>query len=267
MITPILEKLLLRGDANYVPVTHALGMFGRIPTTQGKIAIIESILWHQFLNPIKTIAQGITWNEFFKYNEYQLKIDGEKTVSYYHFRNRLKWTTTDYNHTIIMTDVINPNLLATLDFQPEAPVKLDTFLVCGRHAKITISRNCMINTLVPNMGQLNQRATEQKPPNGVDTVTVLRQLAMSSPGGNTQYYNPPTNDYSGVIESTVRNIYPYTQDIIPKTLTSFESELTPVTTDSTTSLFPLLPYLTHPLVTFGVVYINESIAHELQSTT
>lgn len=269
MITPILEKLILRGDANYTVVSHAYGMFGRIPCPDGKIIIIEKIIWYPFLNPIKWIVGGLTWNQFFQYCEYQLKIDGKKTITKYQFRNALNVTLSPGVTPINWDAAININDFQNVLLQPGEPIIIDTFLVCTDHIKLTISRNDCINDFAGSTyGILNERATEQPSPNGMGGVGTLLELVQKNIDATRQYLNPPSTEYDDTLTVNPQYRENYSNMINPSgsgLATGANSQLQLPANDPT--FFKNFPYSTMPLITFGIVYINENAASNLQSTT
>ena len=91
MIPRLLEKAILNGWAEFRTISHAFSSFGNLPIPNNSTVIITSIKWYPFINPIiKRASDGsitTTWRDLFRYNEYQLKIDGKKSKNFLQYRN------------------------------------------------------------------------------------------------------------------------------------------------------------------------------------
>ena len=91
MIPNKLENAILNGWADYKTVSAAFSSFATLPIPDNSTVIITSIKWYPFINPIiKRASDGsivTTWRDLFRYNEYQLKIDGKKSKNFLQYRN------------------------------------------------------------------------------------------------------------------------------------------------------------------------------------
>ena len=267
MIPRKLEEAIIKGWATFQTVSHAFGMFGRLPIADNSIAIITNISWTPFINPIKEQQdeQPLTWREFFWYSEYQLKIDGKKSVNYHIFRNQIDWRLTD-NGVINLNDPIDPDIVKQFMYAaPQKPIHVDTYYVCEERIKITISRNVFIDQTLTSFGLLNNKSGEQNSPNGVGNIPVVRRTDMFSPGGADMNYTPPSFEYSGLPNLiNIRDRQNYYQDYAPLSGFLLESSLSNFSTDD--PIVDISPYLKFPLVTFGMVHINKNDFDKLQNT-
>lgn len=264
MITPILERAILRGDATYCTWNHAYGMFGRIPMQDGKIAVIEKIIWNNFINPYALIGSGLTFGMFLRYNEYQLKIDGKKSVNYFQFRNHLLLSKMD-NTVINLNTALTSTNLATLSFQAGPPVIIDTFLVCEKRIKLTISRNNWVFSYNNTPGVLNASAGEAAAPNGVGDITnMLERTEEVAVGAVSEFYTPPSNEFAAIAGAAPnRNHENHFHDFKDK---DNAGALQSTLTMPGEGFAGLMQGVTHPLLTLGIVYVNRDIADQLQSS-
>jgi hypothetical protein len=258
MITPLLERAIMSGKAVYSKYTHAMGMYGSLKIPEGKIVIILDIKWHSFINPYKNVGT-ITVKEFFKYNEYQLKIDGFKSHNFMTFRNRIT------KEDLLLGGVQDTDLISTINglfytLSPGEPIQQDVYFICEKYIRITISRNAFFNALNSTYSTLNAVAAEQNVPNGVGNVPVLNRLQMASATPATMFYTPPGNTNAGLtIPAGGRNAETYTQD-----LDATNSQIYPPDTGFNATLGT--PTLTQPLVEFGIVTINSNEFNNLMNS-
>lgn len=269
MVPKLLEKLILNGWAHYKMQYHAFGMFGRIPMPDNYFAVIVQIVWHPFLNQTEKQENimppppvTMTWKDFFKFNEYQLKINSDKAENYYHFRNAIDWkwladgivgVPPQFN----LDDVMNFDDISKYFYAaPQKPVILPTYILCNKDIKITISRNAYVDTYNQVYSPLAAVADEKIPPNGMEGVNTLKDLVMNTKILSSQEYVPPGIEFAGVT-SIPRSKNPYSQDLQPQFGVQMMSQLTGLDSSDPT-LLPLSPYITHPLVGFGIVYVDKN---------
>jgi hypothetical protein len=268
MITPLLEKAIAQGFATYSKFTHAFGMFGGLKIPDGKTCIIVDIKWNQFANPYKNLG-NTSLLDFLKYNEYQLKIDGFKSLNYLQYRNVLKLTlasTLGNAYTDTIDSLFGLAAVSPVFFTVGPPIQNDVFFICEKYINLTISRNAYMNTLssAGNYGLLNNSAAEQPKPNGVKDINVLKRLTMTTlafggAAAATMSYTPPNNDNAGLtIPAGGRNAENYTQDL------QDISQIYAPDTGFTATMG--LPASTNPLVEFGIVTINTNIWDQLANS-
>lgn len=258
MLPPILEKLVLNGWAQYKIVNVAYGSFEQIQVPNDGLAIIVQIIWNHFINPIKDYDQGLTWGEYFKSNEYQLKLQSENKVDYYQFRNKISWVNNNALNPIRLSQAINK---ATFDdyfiAEPNpAPIIIPTYLTVQQFLKLTITRNAFVGSMVGTYNVMTPKANEQNAPTGVKDSNVILDLLMTSPKGSVMNYVPPGFENSGVTIGN-RKSNQYAVDISTAGGGSYESNLQNLNTTSATSS-ALNPFTNFPLVSLGIVTINKS---------
>lgn len=261
MISQLLERAILRGKATYSKYTHAHGMYGNLLIPEGKVVIIVDIKWHQFINPYKNLGTTTT-ADFFKFNEYQMKIDGFKSKNFLTYRNYFDTTgVTVAQGAIPGSDPVSTYIgNAGFNLKPMPPIIQDVYFICEKFIKITISRNAFFNALVSTYGNLNPVASQENAPNGVGNVNVLRRLQMASATPNTMFYTPPGNTDAGLaLPAGGRNAESYTQDI-----DATNSQIYPPDTGYNATLAQ--PTLTQPLVEFGIVTINSNDFDQLMNS-
>lgn len=265
MITPLLEKAILKGMAKVDYVSHALGMFGRIPVGSGKLAVITKITWWPFINPMIEGAdpQTPTWANFFKWCEYQLKIDSGKGTHYIPFKNSIKVVNLDNTKAIDLTQNMSDTDFEFMLLQPGEPVVKDVYIPISDFCKLTISRNAAIIGTGSVSGLVDAAANEKNVPEGVADVQVAVEIDLQTLAGSSQLYSPPSEEYTGLNNPAATKKYPYFQGIIPRVPgVSWESEISP---DGAT-IGASLTGPCQPLVTFEVVYINKNVADLLQNS-
>ena len=91
-ITTILERLLLNGQAKNKIHHIAFGSFSQIQIPPDSFIVIHKIYWNGFINQKPVNVYNQSWKEFFKYNEYQLKVQSDKeNPLYYILRNEINF--------------------------------------------------------------------------------------------------------------------------------------------------------------------------------
>lgn len=254
MITPIIEKWLLNGVASFHVHNHAFSNFGRIPCPSGKVAIITKIIWYPFISaPYR--AGVVTWNQYFRTNEYMLKVDGNKTVATYMIRNNVTFTLMNPAAPVDMDAVIAASDYAKLNIQPGDPFTIDTFIVCENEIKLTIAHNSFLLNNTFSFSNVPQVAGENNPPNGMNGLSADSVNTMVD-FGNTMYYYPFSKEWAGGAAQP-RGRDNYFIDLIQGDATSFTYRI-PANSTATTET---------PLCSFHVIYVNAEIANKLQSTT
>jgi hypothetical protein len=263
MLTPKLENAILKGWATYKVVNHAFGGFGAIPIPKDSIVIITDIKWYPFLNPFSDLLE-LNWVDFFRYNEYQLKIDGKKSLNYLVFRNEFNWKflkPIDIN----LYDPIDYAVLKNF-FLPEQPkpIHQDVFFVCQEYIKLTITRNSFIYSIDTDFAPVSPKAAENDIPDGIKGIPMLLRAELQEFNGVIENYYPPTVPLSGLNLPNDRNIEGYKQDFDKPY--SFLSDIKLNPPGDTPIVVQNFPYSTTPLVQIGMVVINSNDFDKLQNS-
>jgi len=160
MITPILEKAILNGWAKFQIHNHSFSNFGRIIIPKNSTVIITHVLWYPFFNPKKVGLREITYKDLFKYNQYQLKIDGKKSTNYliYNNGNEFQRMTMGAAANIDLTQVIDESVLRRFWlYLQKNPIHTDTFFICEEYIKLTVTKNVFIDKIASNIAPLNHK--------------------------------------------------------------------------------------------------------------
>jgi hypothetical protein len=215
-ITTILERLLLNGQAKNKIHHIAFGSFSQIQIPPDSFIVIHKIYWNGFLNQKDVNVYAKSWKEFFKYNEYQLKVQSDKeNPIYYILRNEV-----NFNY------VGNPGALRLMnapindaqydDFilmTPKKPVIFDTFITAYDYLNFTISRNELL-PVASNFIPVNQYANEKNVPDGVNGENVLITVDLLGTNGTVTNYNPVSaKDTPTAVTLQPRNTENYHQDL------------------------------------------------------
>lgn len=246
MLSTRLEKAILAGWATYRTMNHAYGSFGSITIPKDHMAIVTRVKWNHFLNPPKT--EHLTWRELFKYNEYQLKIDGKKSINFLQFRNKFDFKITNPTLQIDLSTRINVD-----DFNryilpiAQQPILEDVYFVCEDYINLTITRNVYINSISTDFKPLNPKANQPPPPVGLGTLNVLTSLEGTSPGSDTYTYTPVT----------FPNAKPITVPINPQHMETYTQPISKdsLLTDVKGEVNNLINYQT-PLIELAIVIFN-----------
>jgi len=261
MITPLLEKLILKGEAQFQTMSHAFGMLERFSIPTQRVGIITKIIWWNFMN--RDFLQAHTWNELFNRPEYQLRIESENGQTWYHFRNTINWTWTDPLNALDLSTNISDAKFNFLLWQPGPPVQIDTYIPVTGNIKSVVSRNA-IEVFTNNEGNVNAKANEQNAPNGVGNLNLLLRSKMQDRYANyTEFYAPPSDDWTGLAAPVPpdRNFTQgYKVDYMPRVGGgTANSELSMPGAFSVPSA-----YVQCPLVTYEMVTINKNAMDSLQ---
>lgn len=257
MLTPVLEKAILNGWATFRIYNHAFSNFGRIIIPDNSTVIITHVKWYPFFNPAYSDERlaNMKWRDFFKYNEFQLKINAKKSVNYLIFRNEFdyQWTTPI---NINLDERVNPTSIKNfLLIMQRRPITTHVYFKCEQYIKLTLQRNTFINKITDTNGALSPKTDEQDPQIGLQGVKLLLNTEMSSFNGNTQHYvmgNYQDANLNGAITNQTMESN-YMQGFADK-----DSKFSPFDKS-------LQPYQTHPLVEIGYVVINSNKFDLLQN--
>jgi len=272
-VTNNLERLILQGKATYNVYNFAFGMFGAIPITPGNTAIITNITYYPFLNPINIFREGEaegTWRNLLSYIEYQLKIEGKKSINFYQFRNEFNITFLNSTVNINLDDNIDLEFLQNYClFGTKHPIQIPTYQVCEEFIKLTVSRNALVNYINPASGYVNNaNANESIAPQGVEDINVLLKAQMFDHSANQQDYFPPNIENSGLPITFNRSLENYSQDLHFADADGFlNSQLSPLQDmiGTNPSLPHVNPYGSYPLISLGYVLINKNAFDELMN--
>lgn len=260
MITPLLEKMILNGWAQYRIFNNAYGSYARIEVPAQSFAVVTQIIWNHFTNPIKNYTQGLTWGDYFRYNEYQLEINTDVKKDYYQFRNKIHWVNDNVNNPIDLSAVIDKAKFAKYFIQepwPE-PVVLNTYLTSNKFIDLSITRNAYLKTVVGTYNIVNTSSSGlQNAPTALGDSNVILNLDMKSPNGTQQFYSPPGYKNANIVTPAARGRFLYNNDISKADVNTFESNLQNLDTgDANSSAFN--PTTNFPLVSLGVVIVNKN---------
>lgn len=254
MITPQLERAILQGWATFNIHNHAFSNFGRINIPNNATVIITHVKWYPFLNPITVRENRLTWRDLFKYNEYQLKIDGKKSTNFLQYRNSQDYKFTD-GTTINLDDIIGEAGAKNFLYLQKLPIHTDVYFICEEYIKLTITRNAFIDRLTDNTAALNTQTDEQPPQKGLQGIKLLLSEKMQSPSGLTMDYVMGNYNDSNLTAAPSNNTHEanYVQDIddpysifLPPSKTKF-------------------PYSANPLIEIGYVTINNNNFNKLKN--
>jgi hypothetical protein len=259
MIPFFLERAILNGWADFQTISHAFSSFGTLPIPNNSTVIITHIKWFPFINPIVLKDENenvITkWKDLFRYNEYQLNIDGKKSNNNLQFRNAFEFKITDLNYSFNLQDPVDENVFnKQFLFLQAPPIQQDVYFVCEEYIKLSLTRNCYIDPINTVYNLLQPIANIKDSPVGLKDVNLLLRAEMISPipNNNTQYYFPATPKLDGFDLADGRKKNSYTHDIDKD-----YSQITDL--DSATHFFASqYPFATSPLVEFGIVTINNN---------
>jgi len=131
MITPILEKLILSGEAIVKVHNHGVSGVGTITVPDGKTIIITQIIWNPFIDVKDTATKNYSiFNESGSFL-HTLKMRNKQDRHAYTFRDTLK--STPY-----ITDTLTGK--TSNIFHAERPTVIDTFLKFNGEVQIDVSR-------------------------------------------------------------------------------------------------------------------------------
>lgn len=220
MITPILEKYLLKGFASNQIHHIAYGSFAQLQIPDNSFVVIHKVYWNGWINQKFSEIDGQSWKDFFRYNEYTMKVQSDKQNSiYYQMRNEVNFqyfgaggafnlndniSQSDYDKFILMT--------------PKKPIIFDTWISSYKYLNFTITRNALMPD-TGNFGIVNNYADENNIPFGVNDNPVLLDINLLGTNGTATNYNPPGVKPSHppiVATPPITNTNNYHQDYDPR---------------------------------------------------
>ena len=192
MITPILEKLLLAGGAKNRIHHIAYGSFAKMEIPKDSFIVIHKIYWNGWMNQKLANITNMTWKDFFRYNEYSLKVQSDKEPAlYYQMRNQVDWQYIgagggfNVNDPIVIADYERFILM-----NPKKPVIFDTWITSYDFLNFTLTRNALM-PVSDNFNNVNNYANEKDAPSGVNNIDVLLDILLRGTAGTETNYNPP----------------------------------------------------------------------------
>lgn len=272
MITPLLEKAIGQGKAYYTKYTHAFSTFGSLTIPDDTTIIITDIKWNHFFSA-RTNSGSETIRDVIRNNEFQLKIDGNKSINYMTYRNKIHLNL--FNPTVAATygEISLDTPVAELYsgsggsgvacglFELGNPIIQDVFFICQKFIKLTVTRNAYGDaTSLGNVGILNTTANEQVPPNGVAGVNLLLSARLDTPAPPTQQVIAPPNRVNANVTTTARLHENYVQDING----TYSILYSPFNAGLLQTLN--VPFATSPLVELGLVIINSNHFDKLMNS-
>jgi hypothetical protein len=194
MVNEVLTKLILAGHAKNKIEWIGFGMFHQIQIPTDSFIVIHRIIWNGFLNQKLENVYAETWKDFFRYNEYALKIKSDKeSPMYYQFRNEVDFQFFGAPgslqlHNRVINDAQFDDFIL---MQPKRAEIRDTMITAYDYLNFTISRNSLMPT-ASNFNPVNNYAEEANVPIGINGQPVLLELTMTGTGGTTTTQNPPS---------------------------------------------------------------------------
>lgn len=193
MITPLLEKLLLNGKAKNKTFHFAFGSFANLEVPKDSFVVIHTIIWNNFINQKLKDIYSKSWKDFFEYNEYTIKMQGQNTTPLqYVFRNEV-----DFNFVgapgslrLMNVNIIDAQYDDFILMQPKRPIVLNTFYTSYEDINFTLTRNALLPTN-SNFAPVNNYANERPIPTGVNGQDVLLRLDLGGTNGTSEAYIPP----------------------------------------------------------------------------
>lgn len=256
MITPILERLILRGKAKYRVFNHNFASYGKIIVPKKSMIIITEIIYYPHINldNFVTLKDVMTY-----YNESQLCLQSESNINFYNFKNAIDVTV------LKPTGLIDPiNDLPVFEFnnlfiQPKPPIKIDTFLVNTKDITIRITRNLSYKYgyALPNgaieTAPIPAETGEEPLPRGLmgqDTINRARGGAgdLANDPGAIVYKPYPNTIANETINDTEQYSQGYTTQGIQKVNSVYSS---------INSQPDITAQQAFPLITFGLVEITD----------
>ncbi len=256
MITPRIEKAILSGWATYRKINHAFSQFGSIAIPKGHTAIILDVSWHHFVD-IEPRPTTRGWKQTLanlqKYSEYQLKIDGKKSINFLEYRNIFKFVLTNPNLAIDVTapfDTYEEDLAKYILPIHSQPIQKDVFFVCENYINLSITKNVFINNITNDYNILNPVANQQAAPNGVKNNSLLTAINFQSPFGDEYQLIPvlkPNAEPIGILPPSNNQI-----------IENYNHPINEESALSNTGVNP--PYLFNktPLIELGIVIFNSN---------
>lgn len=264
MLSSLLEKAIGSGKAYYTKYTHAFSTFGSLTIPEDTTVVVTDIKWNHFFSGI-TDNLSSTIRDVIRNNEYQLKIDGNKSVNYMTYRNQININlfndiaSSVYGEISLDTPVLElysgsgGSGVACGMLQLGAPIIQDVFFVCQKYVKLTITRNCYgQQTSVGTVGTLNPSAAEQRLPNGVSNANLLLHATLDSPAPITQMVIAPPNKENANAPNNLRLHENYIQDING----TYSICYSPFNAGLLNTIN--MPFATTPLVELGLVIFNNN---------
>ena len=267
MITPILEKWLLTGQAKNKIHWVGYGMFSQIQIPSDSFIVIHKIHWNGWLNQKLDKIVNMNWKQFFNDTEYQLKIQGDKeNPIYYIYRNEVNFQyfgDPALNPLKMLNELIND---AQYDdyilMTPKKPLIIDCFITAYDYLNFTISRNSLHPT-AQNFLPVNNYANEVPPPFGIAGPFVLLDCTLTGSNGTQTTINPPGPKASSPpITIQPNNTDNYHQELDPENLGAgdYGSFLTPPIGGIK---LKYSDYVTNPLIGFEYCIIQKNKAGDL----
>jgi hypothetical protein len=255
MITPRIEKAILSGWATYRKINHAFSSFGSIAIPKGHTAIILDISWHHFID-VSPKPEFSPWLETLenlqKYSEYQLKIDGKKSLNYLEYRNIFKFVITNPRLAIDITEPFSAyELILNKYILPihSQPIQKDVFFVCENYINLSITKNVYINNVNDNYTQLNPKANQPPTPNGLGNLPVTTAANFFDPLAEGYQLIPTLRENTGG---------PYVAPIGDQIIENYNHPISKVGNLSTIVGNQPFLYNKTPLIELGIVIFNSN---------
>lgn len=192
MITPILEKLLLNGKAKNKLLNFGWGSFAKIEVPSDSFIVVHRIFWHPAINQKFQNITDMTWKDFFRFNEFNLKIQNDKeSPMNYFLRNEVDFQ--DFGYVGIgLNGNIDPDYYDKfLLMRPKRPVIFDTFVTAYTSLNLTLTRSALLEVITSSFAPVTNYAEEKPSPNGVDGQNILLAVNFTGLQGTQTTYQPP----------------------------------------------------------------------------
>lgn len=203
----------------------------------------------------------MTWKEFFKYNEYQLKIQSDKEPPmFYQMRNEINFQYFGLPGGLNLEIPVSGTDLERVLMTPKKPVIFDTFITAYDYLSFTISRNALMPT-ASNYGPVKQTANEKPIPFGINLENVLLEATFTGVNGTVDTINPVGADLKNSVLQT-NNVFNYHQDLDKQAGNDNGSF---INNPIGGTQFKHFEYVTNPLLGFEYCIIQKNEAGRLSS--
>jgi hypothetical protein len=204
---------------------------------------------------VQEFRNSMTWRQFFQFNEYQLKINGKKSINNLVFRNEILFQFFNGESLPDLDSIIDYTMYNQLLILQGKPITTDVYFICEEYIKLTVQRNVYTDSTVSTFNLLNPIANEQPTPQGVSDLPLLIQSRLTAIDGAMFKYVPVGYDNASISTPSAQTMEAYTQPINLSNGGLLDIDILPKNNI----------YRTTPLIEFGMVVINTSEFNRLKN--